>query len=223
MYASTCMEPAINRPGTLDTRHKLLEAATRVFARNGLEGATTREIAREAGVNEVTLFRHFQSKDNLLTAVLQRTFGQQEEEASHGEKEAAASLCDLHEGLRGYVRKYEVLLRNNMPLLRTLIGEIHRHSEHETRVLKGIFAPLKVNLIAAIHAARERGQVRTDVDPLVAADLLWSMIFMEVLRRTSPLSPGYPTEQYIDHALDLFVRGIRAEPSPARKTPAPQP
>lgn len=217
------MEATINRPGTLDTRHKLLEAATRVFARNGLEGATTREIAREAGVNEVTLFRHFQSKDNLLAAVLQHTFGQPEEEATQGDKQAVVNPGDLHEGLRGYVRKYETLLRNNMLLLRTLIGEIHRHSEHEARVLKGIFAPLKVNLIAAIHAARERGHVRTEVDPLVAADLLWSMIFMEVLRRTSPLSPGYSTEQYIDHALDLFVRGIRTKPGPARKAPAPQP
>ena len=58
------------RPGASDTHRRLLEAATRVFARSGLEGATTREIAREAGVNEVTLFRHFQSKENLLSAVL---------------------------------------------------------------------------------------------------------------------------------------------------------
>ena len=38
------------------TRQRLLDAAARVFARSGLEGATTREIAREAKVNEVTLF-----------------------------------------------------------------------------------------------------------------------------------------------------------------------
>ena len=42
------------------------------FARDGIRGATTREIARKAGVNEVTLFRHFKSKEQLLRAVLQR-------------------------------------------------------------------------------------------------------------------------------------------------------
>ena len=51
-------------------RQRLLAAATTVFGRDGLEGATTRAISREAGVNEVTLFRLFQSKENLLAAVV---------------------------------------------------------------------------------------------------------------------------------------------------------
>src|ERR1700720_146429 len=48
------------------TRKRILTAAVRVFSRDGFQGATTREIAREAGVNEVTLFRHFRTRDDLL-------------------------------------------------------------------------------------------------------------------------------------------------------------
>ena len=202
------MPPAISRPKASETREKLLAAAARVFARCGLEGATTREIAREAGVNEVTLFRHFQSKDNLLAAVLRSTFDQPEGENAPAGPENPASPDDLRARLHGYVLRYADLLRRNILLLRTLIGEIHRHGEHEMRVLKGIFAPLKVDLIASLHAARERGVVLPAVDPLIAADLLWSMIFMEVLRRTSPLAPDYSTEQYVEGVLDVFVRGI---------------
>ena len=44
------------------TRGRLLEAAMQVFARDGLHKATTRVIAREAGVNEVTLFRHSKTR-----------------------------------------------------------------------------------------------------------------------------------------------------------------
>ena len=47
-------------------RQKLLDAAGRVFAEVGFRGATTRRIAEEAGVNEVTLFRQFGSKAHLL-------------------------------------------------------------------------------------------------------------------------------------------------------------
>jgi AcrR family transcriptional regulator len=54
------------------TRESLLDAAARTFSSVGIRGATTREIARKAGVNEVTLFRHFKSKEQLLRAVLQR-------------------------------------------------------------------------------------------------------------------------------------------------------
>jgi AcrR family transcriptional regulator len=48
------------------SRQKLLEAALRVFAESGFRGATTKRIAEEAGVNEVTLFRLFKSKSALI-------------------------------------------------------------------------------------------------------------------------------------------------------------
>ena len=213
------MDALTSKPTPADTRQRLLEAAARTFARCGLEGATTREIAREAGVNEVTLFRHFQSKDNLLAAVLHRTFDRPET-AETGAASEATTPDDFRANLRRYMRQYETLLRTNIPLVRTLIGEIHRHTEHEVRVLKGIFAPIKVELIAALHAARERGFIRADANPLIAADLLWSMVFMEVLRRTSSICPDYPPEQYFEVALDLFLRGIT--PGSVRSKRAPR-
>lgn len=55
----------------IDNRHKILQAAARVYAVHGWRGATTRRIAEEAGVNEVTLFRQFGSKEALLGAAMQ--------------------------------------------------------------------------------------------------------------------------------------------------------
>lgn len=207
----------------MDTHRRLLEAAARVFAQSGLEGATTREIAREAGVNEVTLFRHFQSKERLLTAVLQRTFATQEETLPASQTAASAPAAeseDFRTGLRRYARGYAELLQSNILLVRTLIGEIHRHTGHEKQVLKGIFWPLKADLIALIRGARDRGSVRADIDPVIAADLLGGMIFMEVLRRTSPFTPEYSTELYFDGAVDVFARGIEQT---GREGTAPQP
>ena len=50
----------------MEIRDRILEAAARVYAHHGYRGATTRLIANEAGVNEVTLFRTFGSKDSLF-------------------------------------------------------------------------------------------------------------------------------------------------------------
>ncbi|GFE57801.1 TetR/AcrR family transcriptional regulator [Geobacter sp. AOG1] len=55
-----------------DTRERILCAALKLFAEMGYAGACTKEIAREAGVAEVTLFRHFVSKDKLLEEVMSR-------------------------------------------------------------------------------------------------------------------------------------------------------
>jgi AcrR family transcriptional regulator len=59
------MTPA-PQAGGLSARERILEAAREVFALHGSVGATTRRIAEAAGVNEVTLFRHFGSKEALL-------------------------------------------------------------------------------------------------------------------------------------------------------------
>jgi AcrR family transcriptional regulator len=50
----------------MDPKEQLLAATVRIVTADGFRAATTRRIAQEAGVNEVTLFRHFGSKDVLL-------------------------------------------------------------------------------------------------------------------------------------------------------------
>jgi TetR/AcrR family transcriptional regulator len=52
----------------------ILEAALNVFAQKGFSGARTKEIAREAGVSETILFRHFKNKDNLYAEALHHLF-----------------------------------------------------------------------------------------------------------------------------------------------------
>jgi AcrR family transcriptional regulator len=56
----------------LKTKDRILEAAYKCFSEKGYLGATTREIAKNAGVSEVTLFRHFKSKKELFSEVLDR-------------------------------------------------------------------------------------------------------------------------------------------------------
>ena len=49
---------------------QILEGVRKVFARKGLEGATTRELAKEAGVSEALLYKHYPSKEALYQAML---------------------------------------------------------------------------------------------------------------------------------------------------------
>ena len=204
------------RTTTPPTRQRLLEAAARVFAQKGLEGATTREIARQADVNEVTLFRHFHSKEKLLGAVLQREFDRPETAATRTSPASSLSRrtggrtapARLRADLLGFARRYEELLQRNILLIRTVLGEIHRHRAHESSVLHGIFAPLKADLVASIQAARDRRDVRSQVEPFVAADMFSSMIFFDVLKRSGRSAPAYSAEHYLKEAVELFARGI---------------
>jgi AcrR family transcriptional regulator len=61
----------MNQPAEANpTRAKILETALKLFSQEGYLGATTREIAREAGIAEVTLFRYFPSKERLFEEML---------------------------------------------------------------------------------------------------------------------------------------------------------
>ena len=51
---------------TDNTNIRILDAALKIFSSKGYSGATTREIAHEANVNEVTIFRKFKSKEKLV-------------------------------------------------------------------------------------------------------------------------------------------------------------
>src|SRR5580693_5650249 len=63
---------SMRMPGT-DRRQQLIETALDVFSRKGFDGATTKEIAVEAGVTEAIIFRHFPTKQALYAAIVQAT------------------------------------------------------------------------------------------------------------------------------------------------------
>lgn len=192
---------SIRRPAN----ERLIDAASRVFARDGLTGATTRAIAREAGVNEVTLFRHFRSKERLLAAVVQQNFGNQ---APTLRAPRTKSTDDLRVDLAKFAREYMQQLKENLPLVRAMIGEIHHHGDNERQVYRGLFQPLREAIIARLDAARKTKELRTDADPVMLADLFTGMVFTDVLRRASTtFKRDYSSAAYFDVAVDLIVRG----------------
>src|ERR1700746_3008185 len=103
------------------TKQRILAAAEVVFSRDGFHGATTREIAREAGVNEVTIFRHFHTREELLRATLE-----------HGcaALEALVAPDELWQGelgarLERYVRDLYTAIRQRESIVRAFISEAH--------------------------------------------------------------------------------------------------
>ena len=77
------------------TKDKLLRAALRIGARDGLEAVTTAAIAAEAGVAEGTLYRHFPSKDDLLIEVyrgVKRRIFEAISDGEHGDEAPDARL-----------------------------------------------------------------------------------------------------------------------------------
>ncbi len=73
--ARSQVRPKPARVASDDRRIQILEVAARLFAAQGFEGTTTRQIATNAKVNEAIIFRHFPCKDDLYWAVLEEWIG----------------------------------------------------------------------------------------------------------------------------------------------------
>ncbi len=207
MQATTCMHPTSEAPRRRPpARQLLLTAAARVFARDGLEGATTRAISREAGVNEVTLFRHFGTKEHLIEAVVGSAFGERAPESESG---APAAERTLRSDLESLARRYEELLVANLPLIRTMIGEIHRHALCQHQALKGIFSPMRDALVSRLRRASASGEARPELDPELSADIFAGAIFSSVIRRAALRARRpYSAAKYRKTWVEMFVSGI---------------
>jgi AcrR family transcriptional regulator len=215
MQVSTCMQAVTaNPPPTTNSTHeRILDAAYRVCAERGLHAATTREIADEAGVNEVTLFRHFGNKEKLIAALFQRSVASQIESLSDSEPDAN----DLGSDLRRYAARFNQMLFSNEALIRTIIGEARRHPEQARQVICESARPMRERLLAYLRGAQKAGTVRRDLELEPVIDAFTGMLLSGMLRRTSPMKIlDYSQDAYVTSCVDLFLRGIAAPAQSAK-------
>lgn len=196
--------------GATETRDRLLKAAIAVFSTEGYVGATTREIARVAAVSEVTLFRHFQSKEQLLSAVVQHITALRMEMFRHQNE----WTHNLHADLLHYAQIYDDMLEEHEALFRMFIGEAQRHPIEALEVLQRSLLPLREKLISYLQSSVDRGNVRLEVDLPLAVDQFTGMLLAGMIRRhVSPVKRSYSHQQYLESCVDIFVRGISPTPS----------
>jgi AcrR family transcriptional regulator len=188
----------------IDTNQRILDAAVRVFGRDGVSGATTREIARAAKVNEVTLFRHFKNKNELLRRVVAQSARRYEHVFAGA---AVKTPDDLRRTVRTYAEAHARKLRDNEDFVRTFIGEMNRHLKLCRRLFVESVKPVRQKFIAYLKAAQQAGLVRKDLDPTTAVDALSGMLLAGALRRPL-IESTYSSRRYVETCVELFLKGI---------------
>jgi AcrR family transcriptional regulator len=188
----------------MDVREALLRAAIKVFAETGSRGATTRRIAQEADVNEVTLFRHFKSKDDLLRAALQ-FFASQATERSLPE-DPQDPRAELIEWCRAHHRElYKV-----RALIRRSMGEFEEHPDNCTH---GMQASIRIatDLSGYLSRVRRKGLATGDWDERAATAMLMGAIFSDAMGRdTTPERYPYSMRDAVERYVDLLLNAIGA-------------
>ncbi len=189
----------------LNTRERLLKAAAEIFSEQGMKGTTTREIARVAGVNETTLFRHFQTKELLFKAVVEQAANRIFEALNS----SGMANHDLRKDLMYYARIYNSVLFENESMVRMFVAEAARQPEEAHQIACTAWLPVRQKLVDYLEQAKRDGQIRPELDCEQAFEALVSMLKGHMLRRNMVPS-RFTVEEYLETAVDLFVRGIVA-------------
>jgi AcrR family transcriptional regulator len=189
----------------MDSRDALIEAALKVFADVGTRGATTRRIAQVADVNEVTLFRHFKSKDDLLHAALQE-FARRIQTRMLPER-AVNPRAELVEWCRAHYRN----LHKHRSLIRKAMSE---HEERPAHCACGMNASIRIadELTDYLRRLKREGFAQGEWDERAATNMLMGAIFSDAMGRdTMPERYPYTMREAVEHYVDLLLRGIGAK------------
>ena len=199
----------------MDVREALIQAAIKVFAATGTHGATTRRIAQEAGVNEVTLFRHFKGKDDLIRAALEH-FGQQ----AMG-RALPDEPVDPETELVQWSRRHHRELHKVRALVRKSMGEFE---EFPANCEHGLRASVRIadELTDYLRALRRTGLATGDWDERAAAAMLMGAIFSDAMGRdTTPERYPYSMREASEHYVRLLLTAIGVRRAAAAGDTAP--
>lgn len=199
-----------------EIRTRILAAAARVYAQYGFRGATTRLIANEAGVNEVTLFRTFGSKAELLQAMLQSQV------SATSAPMLDASLDDPQAALTEWCALMLSYLRGHSHLVRKTIAEAEERPDAACAACEGPNTA-GATVTTYVERLRDAGLADGDADAETAVSMFMSALFGDALYRdVMPAAFPQPAQDAPAKYVRTFLRavGARASSLPVRSRQA---
>ncbi|MCA9935472.1 MAG: TetR/AcrR family transcriptional regulator [Ardenticatenaceae bacterium] len=197
------MTEPIPSPNKNNTRTRIMQAATQLFAETGYAGTTTRAIAELAGFNELTLFRHFGSKENLVKAIVDEFGG-------------LAIAEDLESRLSGNYIQDLTLIGNELitvlaernHVVRMAICEAGRFPEIRQSIAEN---PRQIQHFLTNYFAKriEENLIQPDQPEVLAQAFLGMFFFSTVIQGflLGSSDPDVTSEEIVKQFVAIFVRG----------------
>ena len=190
-------------PKSEETRARIMEAASQLFTEKGYAGTTTRAIAERAEVNEVTLFRHFGTKDKLAQAIMDQFGGLAIAEDLEGYLSG-----DYHQDLTLIGGVMMNVMTERADSMRMAICEAGNFPQFREVVAEN---PRQLRRMLARYFQRQmRAGVIETSHPEVLAQAFLGMFFSYVVLNRFLFDSLYPEisgDEIVVQFVSLFVRG----------------
>ncbi|MFM7368797.1 MAG: TetR/AcrR family transcriptional regulator [Sphaerospermopsis kisseleviana] len=192
-------------PSEAQTRDRILQAAQRLFASQGFDGTTTRDLAQAAGVAEGTLFRHFANKKAILVEV-----------ATNGWVEILTDLLTELSEMGSYKAVAQVMrrrmwnMRKNVDMMRVCFMEVQFHQDLRDRILTEVIDKMTDVAEAFFQTAMDKGIYR-QMDAKLVAKVFLGMFAIAGFSDNTLIEPNaspQEMQQMAEGLADIFLNGV---------------
>lgn len=188
-----------------NTKQQLLEATLKLISEKGYLRATTREIALEAGVTELTLFRNFGSKERLFEELLNSyTFLPKL-------KELLPELEGLayEDALELIAMRFLLTLKERKAMVKIMYSEATIYPEKMRAVYNRFIDEMRSTLATFFESMLERGVLKTTSPEMAARVFLW--ILFSYFRSEEIMRPGgmkkNNMKKNVQEIIEIFTYG----------------
>lgn len=196
--------------GKEETRQQILDGAMKAIREKGLAGATTREIARQVGCADGTLYVHFADRIELFLALLRQSLPPMT--GALRELEYLAGRRTVRSNLETVVRGALEFMREFVPLAASLFAEpalLHAHQEELRKHNEGPHLSLAA-MEAYLRAEQRLGRVDKRVNPKLVYALLFGACLQRVfLSHFLGQSFGPSDDVFVKEAVAAAYAGMR--------------
>jgi TetR/AcrR family acrAB operon transcriptional repressor len=200
----------------LETRHRILDVAERVFNERGVTRTSLADIAKAAGVTRGAIYWHFADKADLFCSMVARVTMPMESPACQTDHSAAADpVNSIREMMIGILRS-----TSEDPQARRVFHIVYHKCEHVDemkpvwRRFNEMRAGCLLHIEEGLRAAIAQGRLPRALDARQAAFGLRALL--DGLVSTWVMDPDYQPHEYeADRLVDLFLNALHADARPA--------
>ena len=193
-------------------REEILKAGLKVFAEKGYRGATMDDIALELQATKGLLYYHFETKEQILKAILAET------QLIAG-LEAGLTIPEgmpLREALHHAVKRSLDLMESNGELVRFLHVQALLSGPDAELVYTQVLERLYGAGARSIETFKRTGEVRPDLDARTFGQLLVHFIISRFLLKQIFGHRAQPPREYVDSVMQILLDGIAADKATSR-------
>jgi AcrR family transcriptional regulator len=187
-----------------DRRQRILGVAERLLARNGWRGTSLAQIAKEAGVTPAGLLHHFESKEQLLNAVLD---ARDEDDAIHADYQSGDLITEIKRVPKRFERAPELVGTFTVLLVENIAPDAPLHD----RLHKRYRAAIDI-LTGNIETGQRVGKYRPDCD--AASKAVEILAFINGMETLWLLDPSIPLAE----AFQGYAESLAADLAPRSLT-----